>query len=124
MEDDMEERVRHFVAVFHAASIDRVHADTDLLGDLGVDGDDGRDLLLEFSSRFSVDISEFDISRHFGPEGFPIWAPLAPLVWLVSMILPKSCMKSWTLEPLTVNDLIEAASRGKWVYPHTSARTI
>ena len=37
--------------------------------DLYVDGDDGIELLEEYSKRFSVDISGFPFDDYFGPEG-------------------------------------------------------
>lgn len=43
---------------------------TELLWDLGVDGDDATDFIAEFQREFEVDLSDFDLGRHFGPEGF------------------------------------------------------
>lgn len=39
--------------------------------DLGITGEDGYDLIRNFSKRFRVDISEFDYSKYFYPEPSP-----------------------------------------------------
>lgn len=36
--------------------------------DLGVDGDDGVDLIKDFGKEFSIDISSFNHDEYFGPE--------------------------------------------------------
>ena len=45
---------------------------TDLHGDLGVDGDDMHELILEFSRRFAVDVSGYRGYFHCGEEGLPL----------------------------------------------------
>ena len=48
----------------------RLKARTTLFGDLGVDGDDGDELMVAFMKRFGVDMTIYRGDRHFGPKGF------------------------------------------------------
>ena len=77
---DIEERVFEFVAELTGAERRRLTLATTLVGDLGVDGDDGWDLVESFGEKFEVDLSTFRGDEHFGPEGLSIFAPLG-LVW-------------------------------------------
>src|ERR1700749_4182579 len=45
---------------------------TDVFRDLGIDGDDARELLARFRSEFEVDMTTFDFGLHFGSEGFEL----------------------------------------------------
>jgi hypothetical protein len=75
--------------------------DTRINLDLGVDGDDGLDLVRDFGERFSVDLESFPCNRYFGAE-----ASASPLA-LVSMIWRwMSKRKLRSVDPLFVRDLI------------------
>ena len=83
-----------------------INADTRLLEDLGVDGDDAVELLESFAARFKVDLAEFPFNRHFGPEA--AWCPPYSLyLWLNG---------GSKLEAVTVGQLAEAAEKGAWKY--------
>ncbi|MBI6782460.1 DUF1493 family protein [Pseudomonas syringae] len=43
---------------------------TDVARDMGVDGDDANDLMVEFFERFSIDLNDYDPYRYFLEEGF------------------------------------------------------
>ena len=43
--------------------------DTTLEKDLGMSGDDAVEFILEFSEKFNVDVSRFEIKKYFFPEG-------------------------------------------------------
>ncbi len=43
--------------------------DTTLEKDLGMSGDDAVEFVLDFSKKFSVDVSKFEIKKYFFPEG-------------------------------------------------------
>ena len=43
--------------------------ETCLEKDLGISGDDAVELLLDYSKKFDVDVSKFDIRKYFTPEG-------------------------------------------------------
>ncbi len=86
----------------------RLTATTRLLQDLGVDGDDGVELIHEFSLRFGVDLAKFDPSLHFGPEAGA--SPLIWIWWIVSGRWPK-CV------PITLADLELSLRHRRWVSP-------
>jgi acyl carrier protein len=67
--------ITEFIAKFVGVPAERLSASTTLFGDLGVDGQDGSDLLVAFGQRFSVDLSYVDLRRHFGNEWLWPWAP-------------------------------------------------
>ncbi|NIG56491.1 DUF1493 family protein [Chitinophaga sp. Cy-1792] len=62
--------------------------------DLGITGDDGEELIVKFSQRYQVDISNFDITKYFYPE---------PLITLHQI----------SILPLRVIDLLNAIQIGK-----------
>ncbi len=43
---------------------------TDVARDMGIDGDDANDLMVEFFERFSIDLNDYDPYRYFLEEGF------------------------------------------------------
>ena len=83
-------------------------ATTRLLQDLGVDGDDGVELIQRFGQRFDVDLSEFQPSRHFGPEAGG--NPLIWVWWVLSRRWPK-------FVPITLADLEISLRQRRWVSP-------
>lgn len=70
MKDDgeVEAAVIEFVVRETSANRSRLSLDTRLREDIGIDGADAVDFFEHFASTFGVDLSGFDISRHFGPE--------------------------------------------------------
>ena len=103
--------VREFVARFTGHPLDKVTAGTTLLGDLGVDGDDACELFADFAQLFAVDLSTLDITRHFGPESGPPWAPL---IWLVQLARSGTPEEQAGLVPIRVIDLWRAAQAHAW----------
>lgn len=111
------ETVFAFVAEFWGVDRSRLRENTTLFGDLGIDGDDGHELFLEFSRRFDVDLSTLDMSRHFGPEAtgcLPVtlfhWIYIAYLRHRYGMSEEESC----GLVAVTIADLIASADAGRW----------
>jgi hypothetical protein len=102
--EGLPEHVRQFVAQAVGVRPERVRPGTRINYGLGVDGDDGVELLEAFAARFGVDMSGCEIGRYFGPE-----AGGNPLCWLLQLLDPRS-----RLVPLTVGDLAEAARIGQW----------
>jgi hypothetical protein len=90
----------------------RLRLDTTLLGDLGIDGDDGLELMADFGRKFNVDLMQFEPSKHFGPEGgcFP---PLALYVLLRTWVMGDP-HEAVGLLPISIRDLVRAAEAGKW----------
>ena len=103
--------VSEFVASFVGVPSERISLSTTLFGDLGIDGEDGSDLLVAFGERFNVDLSALDVTRHFGPEGF--W-PWAPLYWVVLWMRSGTPEQKVRRSPIRIADLVSAAESGKW----------
>lgn len=114
--DDLREAVFDFVAEHRSVDRSRLSGATTLFGDLGIDGDDGYELLLAFSRRFDVDMTACDANRYFGPEGGCM--PIAPLYWLFTAYRRKRYgmteEESCGLTAVTIDDLVAAAVSGKW----------
>ena len=72
----------------------RITKETLIEDDLGVTGDDGVDLIKEYSEIFKVDISHFEYSKYFHPE-------------------PSFLISYGSVLPLTVGDLENAIKDGK-----------
>jgi hypothetical protein len=90
---------------------------TTLFGDLGVDGDDGRELMAVFTKRFAVDMRQYRHNRHFGPEGFLPWTPLywLLLAWRSHSEKGSTPESRARLLPITIQNLVDSAQAQKWV---------
>ncbi len=106
---------------------EKISLETSFFHDLGVDRDDGNELITEFMDKFKVDIGSLEYDRHFGSGGANIrgclmYIPLL-LFGVVSLIfLPLKKLKkiiSPNFERLTVQDMVDAAKAGKWVLEYT-----
>jgi hypothetical protein len=84
----------------------RLAPGTTLGRDLGVDGDDGLELIAAYGRRFDVDLSAFRPGKHFGPEA--AGNPLIWLWWVVSRSWPK-------FVPITLADLELSRQARRWV---------
>jgi acyl carrier protein len=111
MEEDIELRVKRFIASTGRIKIERIRDGTTLMGDLGIDGDDAEDFFAEFRDELGVDLSLLDLSSHFGPEG--LW-PWTPIKWLIDAFRGGTPEHKNGLIAITVADLIHAARTGKW----------
>ena len=111
--DSLESRIIKFVAEFTGAD-SPVTLSTTLLGDLGVAGDDGDELLAAFGEQFGVDMSRCDPQGYFGTEGLPPWFPI---VWLLYFLRRGSPEQRARLMPIRVSDLVSSARSGAWVEP-------
>jgi hypothetical protein len=106
---NLEEQVKYFVARYLLVEPGRLQPSTRIGQDMGVDGDDGAELIQAFGERFGVDLSHFRFDRHFGPEG---GASSMGCLWY--LLLPRSRPH---LVPITISDLVEAARTGQWQTP-------
>lgn len=93
MKPELLQEVIVFVPEATGFDLARLTADTRLNGELGVDGDDGNELLAAYASRFRVDMEGFRFDDYFGPEA----------AWNFSIV---------ELQPLRIGRLAEAAERG------------
>jgi hypothetical protein len=103
MHPDLTARVVETIADQTRCHRSRLRLQTDLW-DIGVDGDDARDLLLRLSDEFEINLENMQFHRHFGPEGTNLLAVLLP-GW-----------RRWRREriPVTIADLVEAARTQTW----------
>jgi len=108
----LAKRVIAFVAKELGVRADRISPQTTIFGDLNTDGDDGDELLEAFGREFSVDMSQCDPSRHFGPEGS---GPQALATWIVHASRSGSPEQRAGLKPITISNLIRSAESGRWV---------
>ena len=111
-----EEKVVAFVADFTRYPADRIMPQTSLFGDIGIDGDDGDEILAAFMNQFDVDMRACR-PVHFGVEGFVPWAPLHWIhqAWLARTEKSSTPESRAGLVPITVQDLIESAKAKRWM---------
>lgn len=107
----LHDRILGFVASECGVNADRLSPATTLLGDLGIDGDDGWELLERFSQEFGVDLGSCDPSRYFGPEGWSLWTPLA---WLAIALRRGTPEERGGLTAISIADLTRSAESGFW----------
>jgi hypothetical protein len=103
MHPDLAGRIMEIIADETRCHPSRLRLETDLW-DIGVDGDDARDLLLRLSEEFEINLENMQFHRHFGPEGTNLFAVLLPGWW------------RWRREriPVRIADLVEAAHTRTW----------
>ncbi|PKM30871.1 MAG: hypothetical protein CVV07_06555 [Gammaproteobacteria bacterium HGW-Gammaproteobacteria-11] len=106
----MESEIIAFVSEFTRVNAEKISPDTLINFDLGVDGDDGAELLEAFSARFGVDLSSIS-ETYFGPEGLPVGFLL---LWPYYLYRRIKGYKPKGLAPLSVGQLIKSAESGKW----------
>jgi acyl carrier protein len=101
MSDEVFEELRNFVSEFSGYDPAEINRDTRLLVDLSIYGDDAADLLMAFSKKFHVDVSQFRIDEYFGSEGwdfigevFSIFKKYKPLKVLTMANLEKAIYAS------------------------------
>ncbi|WP_444916856.1 DUF1493 family protein [Microbulbifer sp. JMSA003] len=107
----MESEIIIFISEFTAVKAEKITPDTLINIDLGVDGDDGKELLEEYSKKFNVDLSTIS-EVYFGPEGIPI---SLIILWPYYLLRRLLGYKTNDLTPLPVSQLIKSAEAGKWV---------
>ncbi|MBI1926411.1 DUF1493 family protein [Candidatus Poribacteria bacterium] len=114
MNDTILARVKAFVAEHHRIAEKKFNPDTRLLEDLGIDGDDGVELIEAFCEEFEIDPSTIHISEYFGPEGCDLIGSL--FGFLYDLLFDKEKLRS-TSTPITLHDLAESAQAKRWIPP-------
>lgn len=74
--------------------------------DLGITGEGAADLMRAISTELGVDVAEFQLLRHFGPEAFGPWLLGRPAE-----------AKDYGCYPVTVGHLVSVAAAGWWFDP-------
>lgn len=105
---ELETHIIRFLRERTGARKTEITGSTELFRDLGVDGDDARELLGAFEQEFRVNMSGCKFDSFFGPE-----AGTTPITLIKSMT--SSRRDRTLLRPITVDNLIEAAEAGEWL---------
>jgi acyl carrier protein len=107
---DIEFQIKKLIADECGYEIDGLNPETRLLHDLGVDGDDGIELLKAFAKKLDVDMTDLDVTKHFGPEaGFNL------IYYLFTYFFHRDELK---FVPITVSDMVVSAEAKKWIAPN------
>ncbi len=115
MNDEIFARVKAFVAEHHRIAEKKFNPDTRLVEDLGIDGDDAVELIEAFCDEFEIqDMSDFNFSNYFGPEGCDLIGSL--FGFLYDLLFDKEKLRS-TSTPITLHDLAESAEAKRWKPP-------
>jgi acyl carrier protein len=104
-DERLEERLTKWIAGFLRVAPGKITQSTSINLDLGVDGDDGVELISSFGKTFAVDVSDFPYSKYFGPEASH---PFGLLGTAMRVLFRR---KTADLEPLYVRDLMNMIER-------------
>ena len=106
--DDLESRIRTLIIRQTGISPEKITAETDVVDDLRIYGDDVWELFEAFGKQFSVQMDGFRWYHHTGLEGCnPLW------------LLFKPWWAKKTYVPVRLGDLVASAQQGVWAvrYP-------
>jgi acyl carrier protein len=142
---ELEERIIALIVEETGIGHESVQLDSRFVQDLGVDGDDAVEFFLKFGGAFHVDLTALwdHWGQHFLPEGWvpwlgcmspvgivllaalalnaafkwiPFWASIIALGAVFCWFFGKSLLETVGHKlPITVQDLVEAATSGKWL---------
>ncbi|HSR49453.1 MAG TPA: DUF1493 family protein [Acidobacteriota bacterium] len=107
-ENETYRRVKRFIADFRRTPESKITPESRIPQDLGIDGDDASEFLGAFMEGFEVDMSDFEFSKYFQPEG------CNPFFFVYSLFFKRDNLRS---TPLTVGDLVRSAEQHRWVEP-------
>jgi acyl carrier protein len=114
-EEALWRKVSDFMSSKLAVGRERIAPDSTLFGDFGVDGDDGVELVEQFSREFDVDVATLDLTVHFGLEASANLVGMVPFLirWIMN---PHATPEERAgLTPIRVSDMVDAAWVGRWV---------
>ncbi len=114
LESDIESKLRDLIVEILGARDSEIRPEASLFHDLGADGLDGEEFMEAYAKHFQVDMSDFEVSRHFGPEaGFN---PFSYFYW--RFFKPDVLRKI----PITLAHLVDCARTRRWITPSEPAR--
>ena len=115
MNAELYARVKTLVAEQTGVSAEKLNPNTQLSNNLGIDGDDGVELLEAFCKEFEIqNTSEIDLRKHFAPEGcnaFGIYAEFYYLVFDREKLREEPAGDI----PITLRDLVKSAEAKRWI---------
>ena len=105
-----------FISEHTGEEISNITLDSYLIDDLGIDGDDGRELLIEFSKKFNLSSAENDVT-YFNPEGYnPITLAFSGITAFIDGFINSfNDEDKDNLAPLSVRHLVLCADKGEWI---------
>ena len=105
-----EDAILEFFARVTLIPRQRLDLGSRIVGDLGIAGDDGDDLLKDFEDAFGVPAADFPWKNEFGAE----WGldPISLFLFVRNFLIRSSSLAP--RRPLTISDFVEAALIGKW----------
>jgi hypothetical protein len=145
VESTVEQLVVEFTRRHIPAAADRVSIDSRLVEDLGLEGEDALEFFEAYDDEFHVDLTVLinqNWKRHFGAVGGVHWTTVAGffvcfliseilhwvfgsiaqwILYLGLMLVWWGMLQFWpakrqaALVPITVRDLVEAATAQRWV---------
>ena len=115
MNNELYERVKTFIVEQVVwGSEEELTPDTRLLHDLGIDGDEGNELLEAFCEEFDIqNMSEIDLSAYFGPEGGDLF------IFLYYLVFDRD---KFLRIPITLRDLVKSAEAKRWIPPENEPK--
>lgn len=95
---------------------------TTIADDLGIDGQDGIELMELIATEFNVRMDRFDWNKYFLPEGCN---PFSFLLWPLRHLMSRRCLEFFQLDlvstkaPLTLRQIGDCIDLGQWIeIPH------
>ncbi len=116
------DRVRGLVSGQTGVPVHEITLETRLLEDLGMDGDDGAELLAAFGDEFGVDIRGLAPLNYFNDEssttGYSLMIPV--VAFLSPAFRARVEAASRGLRVLSVRDLVASARAQRWITPQVA----
>ncbi|MGR3715148.1 MAG: DUF1493 family protein [Thermohalobaculum sp.] len=116
------DRVRGLVSGQSGVPETEITLETRLFEDLGMDGDDGAELLAAFGDEFGVDIRGLAPNNYFNDETtFTGYSLMIPVIAFLSPVF-----RAWVerasrgLRALSVRDLVASARARRWIAPQAA----
>ena len=117
MNKKLYRRVKTFLAEQTATSAERLTPETQLADNLGVDGDDGVELIAAFCEAFEIqNMNEIDLTEYFAPDGCDSFGIF---VFLYYLVFDREKLREETngCIPITLRDLVKSAEAKRWIPP-------
>ncbi len=116
------DRVRGLVSGQSGVPEAEITLETRLFEDLGMDGDDGAELLAAFGDEFGVDIGRVAPNNYFNDEetftGYSLMIPV--IAFLSPAFRARVERASRGLRALSVRDLVASARARRWITPQVA----
>jgi len=101
---DLLNDVKNFISEFWKVDKSKLHKETRILQDLGIDGDDAKEFIMSFANNFNIDSNGFEFDKCFGPE-----AGFDPFSWVCSKFTKNNNEK---VQEISIQKLVEVIEKG------------